>query len=197
MALLILTNDVGFQRLVPAYGVPDDFSLPAFKQEDILDISYSAVVPTGNILQPHSRLSLVGYSLTISIGPVGAPIAQQTSFTAADDNYTLRGSLSLNTAGVAALADGTTTIFECQLSLGSTAVHRTHQNVSINKSVNIASALVPIAGDTALGRVEGDRLYMRKQGRAGEGFVLTSLDGLKSCICYLDNDGQFKADPIS
>jgi hypothetical protein len=197
MSFLRLVNDLSSQRFVFGYNAPEDFTLPKLKQEDILYIAYQAVTPTSDLLAPHRLLNLSGYSLTISIGTAGDPLAQQATFTPSADNFTLTGSLSLNTSGIALLDDGASTILEAQLSLGSTAIHRTQQGVKIAKAINVAGALVAPAGDTALGRIEADRLFVRQRGDVGQGFILRSEDGTKEMICYLHNDGSFRTELIT
>jgi len=197
MALLALYNDVSLLDFVQGLRDPDPAVLPTLKQEDILHIEYQALKPTQNPLAPYSLVALTGYSLTISVGPVGAPVAQQSSFTLAADGYTLVGSLSLNTAGFSALTDGSSTLFEATLMQGSTAVMRTQRTLTVRKSVYVAAALVPIAGDTALGRFEADRLYLRKDGANGEAWLSRSADGTKSNILYTHDDGSFRIEPIT
>lgn len=197
MALLFLTNDVALLQFAEGFGQPDEVSLPTLKKGDIIDITYRAVTPSGNPLAPHALLDLSGYSLIVSIGTEDNPLAQQATFAASSDGFSLRGSLSLNTAGISALDDGAASTFEAQLTNGSTAIHSTQARVTIKGAVNSAGSLVPIAGDTALGRTEADRLFLRRAGRPGERFILTSEDGTKSGEVYWDNDGTFRAEALS
>src|SRR5690349_23282353 len=106
MALLPLWFDTVNKRLVVGPSSPDAFLLPTFYHEDEYSIAFAGLQPTGNLTNPfYSRLNLTGYTLTISMGTAGSGLAVAGGFTLSGDSLLLRGTLSLNTAGIAALAD--------------------------------------------------------------------------------------------
>ncbi len=197
MAVLPLWFDVVNRRLVVSATNPDPWLLPTLYQEDVYEIEFGALRPTGLPTNPYfSRVNLAGHSLAISIGSAATVHASATTWTPSSDSLLLSGSLSLNTAGIAALADGAQVIFEVKLT-SATGPIRSQSTVQVRKAVNVAGSLVPVAGDTALGFLEADRLYVRKEGRPGEGFILRSEDGTQMAYIQLTNTGTLEASPLS
>ncbi len=199
MGLLPINLDVARRKFIISANNEDEFLIGQVYQEDILQIEFNAYKPTGNVYGPnrYERVSLTGYALEICLAAsAGPPLATASTFTISADGYTLSGDFYLNTAGISALSDGAALIWETNLSLAGKP-HRAQQIVTYKKSACIASSLIPLPGDTALGTLSADRTYVRKQGRAGEGFVLMSADATKQIFCYCDNDGAFKADQIA
>ncbi len=196
MALLPLWFDVVNKRLVVSPSNPDPWFLPTLFNEDIHSIEFGALKPTGLPVNPYfTRITPTGYSLVISVGTSSSILAQQASFTPSSDALLLNGNLALNTAGINALADGATVFFEIKLT-DSAGPITFQQSVIVKKRVASSGTLVPIAGDSALGALQAERQYVRKQGLAGERQIFVSQDGLSAVEMWLANDKAFHIDPI-
>lgn len=199
MGLLPLHNDVARRIFVISANNEDEFLIGRLYQEDILQIEFDALKPTGNVFGPnrYEVLNLTGYALEICVALTpGTPLAVANTFTIDALGQKLTGDLNLNTVGISALGDRTQLILEVNLSLGGKP-HRTQQAVEYRKAACISGSLIPTPGDTALGSIAADRTYVRKAGRAGEGYTLMSPDGTKQCFCYMGDDGVFHADAIA
>jgi len=198
MALLDLYFEVLSKTLVFSETNPRTFRLPDLNEEDKITIQFRALKKIRESVAPFfERISLASYDLQISVGSANSILASASSWTISDSNTLLTGTLDLATAGISALADGTTKTFEIKLSSGGTEAWRGQFVVTIRKSVSIASSLNPVVNDTALGVNEADRTYMRKEGRAGEGWLVTSEDGLSRGLLYWHNDGSFRAEAVT
>ena len=194
MALLSLFFDVTSCKLVRGLHDASVFSLPEFHQEDTLTIEVTPVKRVGWIFPPFfGYVGIGGYSLYAAIGSAGTVLASQDEggFTKDVAYHTFTGSINLNTAGINALADGTEKTFELRLFDG-TNYYRCQSLCRIRKSVALAAALATTPSDVALGAKTADALYMRKKGKPGEGVELTSEDGTKSALIWLDNDGTIR-----
>lgn len=199
MALLDLYFDLQTKRLVFSETNGRTATLPELYREDSFTIGFRALKRVRIVGTPlFERVNLSSYSLTISVGSADTPLAQAgpSAWTVSDSGTLMTGTLSLNTAGINALADGTITLFEIKLSSGGEP-YRGQFNVTIRKSIATSGALVSVGTDVALGVAEADRTYARHVGRAGEAIILTSDDGLKQGILRWDNDGSFRAEPIT
>lgn len=182
-----------------AYGPGNatTLELPPLYQEDGVPIEFSAVKRLYETSPIFESIPLTGYALKISIGSAGNILATQETWSLNSAGTTLSGTLDLNTAGIAALGSPAQTVtFEIRLS-GSSGFFRGQFPVTIWKSVALVSSLNPVVTDTALGRLEAARTYMRKQGAPGEGFILVSADGNKQCFEYLHNDGSRQSTPLT
>lgn len=200
MGLLAFSFDTINRKLLPGSNSFDSFVLGTLYQEDILDLDIAALRPTGNLFAPFfERILLNGYDLRVSIGTPGVELAAVNSFALSDDGYRLLGQLNLNTTGINTLlatADASAT-FEVILSLGATVRHRTSQAIALKRSVYTAGSLVPPVSDSALGVLQADRTFARKEGRAGEGIILVSPDGTKKLFLYVDDDGVLQSPQIT
>ncbi len=197
---LLPINFVTNQRtLAFSESDPSQVNLPRFYQEESPLIGFKALRRLTQMQAPFmEKLLLTGYSLQISIGTAGTVHAAQNAWTISADNYELQGALNLNTSGIntaLAAANPSALTFEIRLFDG-TNYFRGAFPVLVYKSVALAAALVPPAGDTALGALEAKRIYMKKEGEPGEGFILTSADGLRQGLCYWHNDGSWRAEGI-
>jgi hypothetical protein len=166
--------------------------LPEVMQEDILSIEFMALKHISQTYPFFERINLAGMTLIISIGIAGTVHASQNVWAPNADNTILTGSINLKTAGIDALADGATLIFEILLS-----DFRGHFPVTYRKSVRLAASIVSVPGEIALTKTEAKRLYVEKEGAAGAGILLTSADGTKKGILYWDNDGSLRSEPIT
>lgn len=199
MGLLPITLDTARRKIVISPSNSDEFLLGNIYQEDILQIQFQAIKPTGNVIgsNRYEVLNLTGYALDICVAAVkGTPLAQATTFTISADGKTLEGDFNLNTAGINALADGASLYFEVNLSYASKPT-RAQQVVTYVKAACVSGSLVAVPTDTALGSLAADRTYVRKEGRAGEAIILTSADGTKKGILYWHDDNSFRAEPIT
>lgn len=199
MALLDLYFDVTSKQLAEGLNGPVGVSLPTLRQEEGVSIALNVIKRLPTKIPPlFQRVNLAGYSLEISVAETpGTVLASQSSWDVSDAaNGVLSGTLPLNTTGINNLSDNTQIYFEIRLYDGAYYYGKRFQT-RVEKAVSTAGSPQPIAGDTALGSLEASRVYMRKEGRAGEGFILKSADGSKTAICYLDNDGSFRCEPVS
>jgi hypothetical protein len=197
MALLNLYFDVSSKRLVFSESNPRSVELPPFFEEDKFEIAFRALRRVKDVGPTFfERVALAAYSLTISIGDDTTILASASSWTISDSNNLLTGTLDLATAGISALADNTSKTFEIKLSTGGFP-YRGQATCVIRKSVSTSGSLNPVVGDTAIGILETDRTYMRKEGRPGEGHMLVSEDGLSKGLLYWHNDGSFRAEAVT
>jgi hypothetical protein len=195
LPICFVTNDGG---LVYSRSNQTGFVIPPLYQEDGLPLEVSAVKRINHSPDvPFEVINLAGYALKISIGTANSILATQEAWTLSADGTSLSGTLDLNTAAINALADTYTSArFEIRLNNG-VSFFRGQFEVVIKKSVALAGAVNPVVSDTALGRLEAARTYMKKEGAPGEGFILTSADNLKKCFEYLHNDGGRRSEPLT
>lgn len=197
MALLDLYFELQNKRLVFSESNPRTFVLPDLYREDRFTINFRALKRVRSTSAPFfERVSLTSFALTIAIGTADTPLASASSWTASDNDTLLTGTLDLQTAGINALADGASSIFEIKLSIGGEP-YRGQFPVTIRKSVSTSGALNPVVNDTALGVLEADRTYLRKEMRAGEGILWQSADALQLAIEYLHNDGSHRFEAVT
>lgn len=197
MALLPINFDVVTGQLVFSQNNLRVFQLPPLLQEDNITIDFRAFKRVRETIPPFfETITLSGYQLVISLGEPATPIANASSWTLGDSNRLLTGRLDLATSGVDALDDGAQTRFEVRLFDG-TGYHSGQTVCTVKKKVATVGSLNPVVNDTALGKLEAARTYMKKEGAAGEGFILRSEDGLQRVLCYLHNDGSVRWEPIS
>jgi len=194
MALLNLFLDTQSKRLVFSETQPVPITLPDLNQEDSFTIDFRALKRIRQSTAPFfERIGLVGYDLLISVGTANSILASASSWTASDGNTLLSGRLDLNTAGIAALADGAQVIFECRLFDG--VGHYRSQNVcTIKKSVALAGGMQPVVNDIGLGVLEASRTYLRIQGNTG--FTMIDEDDGTEMIVTLKG-GSVMARPIT
>lgn len=196
MGLLALYFDVTSKVLRRGLQDEDVFLLPDLHQEDSPTIELNVIKRNSYdaLTQHFSRVSLSGYSLQISVGSAASVLASQNVFTLSGDGYTLSGAVGLNTAGINALADGTTQIFEIRLSDG-TNFYRLQTSCVIKKSVALAASLSVPATDTALGRIEAASTYIPSND--ARSFTMLSLpNGSKRFLVYFHDDGSFRTEEI-
>lgn len=194
VSLFLVTNE---KRFVVSVTNQAPYVLPALNTEDGIPIQLSALKRISTSpSNPFERISLQGFSLFVSVGTAGTVLASQNVWSISSDGYSLAGTVDLNTVGINALADGASVTFEARLSDGGPP-WRVQQTVTIKKSVALSTAIVTPVTEAALGVLQAQRTYMRKEGLPGEGYILTSADGLKQEFNYLHNDGSHRAELIS
>ena len=198
MALLNLFFELQTKRLVFSETNGRSIALPDLYREDSFSIDFRALQRIRTIGTPlFNRVNLSTYSLTISVGTAAdTPLAQASSWVVSDSGTLMTGTLNMSTAGINALADGTSALFEVKLSSG-TEAYRGQFTVIIRKSLATSGSIVSVVSDIALGVSEADRTYVRHEGRAGEAIILTSDDGLQKAILRVDNDGSCRFEPIT
>jgi len=200
MAVLSTFFELTNKQLAVSVQGPAGISLPTFAQEEIvtLDIGVIKQISTlGN--QQFEQINPAGWSLALSVGQVaGSILAQQLTFTVDPVTMKFVGTLDLNTAGITALTDRQTGVYlEFLLTDSLGSKYRKRFDAVVEKSIYLASSLNPVVSDTAIGRLEADRTYVKKQGAAGEGFILKSADGTKQIFVYCDDDGSLQSAPIT
>lgn len=208
MALLKLVAHRAAGTLVRSQSNPSAYSLPPLVQGDTISLQVSVVEdnPTAGIGRV-SYVNLGAYSLKVGIGsvPLGdgsvSPFALATAFTLNAEQNTFSGSLALNaTALTTWLGTASTKQAWLEIELYDTASAEYETvyggTVTIRAQLLAVGSTVTLPGDTALGSSEAAATYVRKYGEAGGSIILTSPDGTKQVMLYVDDDGSFHADPI-
>lgn len=196
MALLDLYWNLTENNLVRGLLDTTPFSLPTLVQENSPTLRWNLLKRVSWYIgeSQFSRIAFSGYALNVSVGSANNPLAAQSSWTPTGDGYTVEAALNLNTAGINALtADPSQQTFEARLSDGSN-FYSLSIKCSIVKAVTLASSLVPVAGDTALGKAEANLLYVKKQGIL-ELVINDSSTGIPHMIRVVD--GSLLCDPIT
>jgi hypothetical protein len=194
MALLNLFLDTQSKRLVFSETQPVPISLPDLNQEDSFTIDFRALKRIRQGVAPFfERIGLVGYDLLISVGTANSILASASSWTASDGNTLLSGRLDLNTAGIAALADGAQVIFECRLFDG-VGYYRSQNVCTVKKSVALVGGMQPVVNDQALGKLEASRTYLPVQGVTAF-TMIDQVDGTEMIVRL--SGGSLLAEPIT
>jgi hypothetical protein len=208
MALLKLVVNRAAGTLVRSQSNPASFVIPPLVQGDTLSLEVSVVEdnPTAGIGRV-SYVSLGGYSLKIGIGaePKGdgsiTPFALETSFTLNTEQIAFTGTLALTATalttwlGTSASKQGW---LEVELYDTSASRYETVYGgpVQIRAQLLAVGSTVALPTDYALGAAQAAATYVRKVGAAGESIILTSANGTKQVLLYVDDDGSFHADPL-
>lgn len=185
------------QLSLSAFG-PLGFQLPTLRQEDTMSLEISILRQVSTILAPLFEVqNISAYSLRVSVGTITAGVATiivtTTAFTPSADGKSLLGTLDLKVAGISSLADNAEVFFEIIATINSTDYGKRFPT-RVEKGVYTSGSLVAPAGDTALGRAEADRRYVKLEGTVG--FVMYSVGGSKMFV-QLNDDGTFTASPIT
>lgn len=199
MPQLDLFLELQSKKLAAGLNMPLGMLLPIFRQEDQVELSISAMKRVSEIYSPQYELqNLTAWAAQVTIGQAASALAAQNTFTLDASATKLQGTLDLNTAGINALTNLQQGIyFELILYNANGSPYGKRFDCRIEKAIYTTGTLVDPPGDVALGELKADRRYMRKEGRAGEGFLLTSNDGTKKGFCYWHDDGSFRAEAIS
>jgi hypothetical protein len=199
-ALLPLNFVVNTKQLAFTETNPQVFKIPTLFQEDNLLIHFKAlkqisILGDGRGAGFLEKLPLAGYGLQICVGSAGSIKANVNTFDVID-NYTVQGFLNLATSDINNALAGANEVqltFEIILKLGGLP-YRGAYPVLLKKSVALAGALVPPPGDTALGALDAERLYVPQNDSTG--FTMRNKAGTKRAFVYLDDDGMLRADPL-
>lgn len=197
MANLILYFEMLSKQLATSEQGQLGFQLPTFGQEDTLDLEISLMRRVNEIRQPLYEVeNVAGWSLRVSVGSVlGTADATTITFNPDATGKKLLGQLALNTAGLNALADQSRIYFEIIASKG-TSKYRKRFETLWEKAIYTSGSLVAPAGDTALGLIDANNRFVKREGAAGEGFILTSPAGQRAYV-YLRDDKSLAIDPIT
>lgn len=196
MALLDLFWNLTENQLARGITDPAEFQLPLLVQENSPVLSVQLLKRSSYFWgeAPFARIPVSGYALNVSVGSANNPLAAQATWTTSADGYSLEAALPLNTSGINALTgDPSEQRFEMRLSDG-TNFYSLSKTILIRKAVTLASSMVPVAGDTALGKAEAALRYVPKQGLI-ELVMNDASTGVPHLIRIVD--GVLLADPIS
>jgi hypothetical protein len=182
--------------------------LRQFGQADSIQwtITFVSVNPDAGYAAPYSALSATGLALKVAIGSPGqTPLCEEDSWAYGAPNgpNEVVGVLNLDTQ---AMRDQFTDPqvqyiepwLEFQLQDADGVITPIHQQIFIFRQL-LAPGTPPAPGPNQVfyDSSETDALYVKRIGKAGEGFFLQSADGTKSVFVYLDNDGSFHTDPAT
>lgn len=175
---------------------PTGLQLPPFGQEEIIPLCIGVIRRISEFDAPlFESVQIAGWTLRASIGPVGTAHVTQNTFNVVQNRF--EGTLNLNVAAINALTDQQQGIYLDLLFNSGSEPYRRRFDVRIEKAVWLAGALVAPAGDLALGVLEADRKYVKKEMAAGESILWKSADSTKLAIQYLHDDGSPRMEPIA
>lgn len=201
MALLRLYFETISKTLAGGLNLPLGMQLPALRQEEALSLNISVITQISQFTAPLYELkNLAGCSCRVSIGTAASVLASATpgDFTVDSTGTAFSGTLQMNTSGINALTDRQAGVyFEILITEASGATYGRRFPVAIEKAIYTSGTTVAPAGDVALGKLEAGRLYVKKEGAAGEGFILVSPDGTRRGLVYWGDDNALHAEPIT
>jgi len=201
MASLNLFLETITKSLAGGLNMPLGLQLPALRQEESLSLAISVITQISQFTAPLYELkTLTGCSCRVNIGTAGASIAEANpaAFSIDVTGTKFIGTLALNTAGITALTDRQSGVyFEILVTEASGATYGRRFPVFIEKAIYLAGSLSTPAGDTALGKLEAARTFVKYEGDAGAQIILKSADGTKRAVLYVDDDGSVRFEPIS
>lgn len=175
---------------------PTGLQLPPFGQEEVVPLSIGVIRRISEFEAPlFESVQIAAWSLRASIGPVGTALVTQNAFTVVQNRF--EGTLNLNAAAINALTDQQQGIYLDLLFNSGSEPYRGRFDLRIQKAVWLTGTLVAPAGDLALGVLEAERKFLKKEVDAGDSIIFKSADGTKRGIIYLDNDGSFRMEPIA
>lgn len=198
---LNLFVDLTNRRLVTSLTDSSQFSLPQFWQEDKVAMTLTIMrASVGNPyapfakITPHSGLSMVCKIVTL----LGVVLASGTSsYDSATDTLAL--TLDLNTANMVTAMSGQTTIspvIEFELDDGTNKLTAFQTTIQVLKEYITSASVSPNPLETFLTEAQSNGRFVRKLGQPGEAITLTSPDGSKQVVLYVDDAGAFHADAI-
>lgn len=143
-----------------------------------------------------SVLSPSSLGLKVGIGTRGGtPAVLQTTWTPSG-NY-LTGTLDCATAAFSsAVSAGTRLYFEVEVSESGQPNTVYQVEATTRDQVCPTSATTPAPAEEFYTKTEANNTFAKKVGAAGDAITLTSADGTKQVILYVDNDGTFHADAV-
>lgn len=189
MQILPLTLEITTKTLVFSHTDATPYVIPILNTEDGLDVRLQLVRRINLYSRPSQlfqRQNVSGGSFRVALGTAANELAAGNITVLSADGYEIQGVVSIATAGIAALADLAETTLEIKGYNGTSYIHAGFP-VRIRKSVSVAGALVAPPGDTALGSLEANRIYVRKDGAAGDSIILTSPLGKQIRLACVDD----------
>ena len=132
--------------------------------------------------------------LKVGIGPLGGtPDVLQTSWTASGSFLT--GTLDCSTSDFNTAVNASETLhFEIEASESGQYSTVYQVQATYRKQVVPTSATTPTPAESFRTKADSDNTYVKKVGLAGESITLTSADGTRRVVLWVDNDGGFHAD---
>lgn len=195
-----------------ALVVSDRSTQPAprigFTQGDTVTLVITLLEPnsSGGISSPYTKVSASGLTLRVGIGTITpatgstAPSIYQNSFTVDTTANTFTGTLYITPATVASLLGTNKTgegDFEIEVSeSGNYSTVFSGAVTLYGELIEAAGAEPSTPGDTYMTAAECLATFVRKIGEPGAGYTLTSADGTKQCVVYLDNNGAVHQDVV-
>lgn len=195
-----------------ALVVSDRSTQPAprlgFTQGDTVTLVITLLEPnaSGGISSPYSKVSVSGLTVRLGIGTPSAstgssaPSIYQNSFTADTTANTLTGTLYVTPSAVQTLLGSNVTgESTLEIEIAESGNYFTAYSGPVTlyaELIEAAGATPSTPGDTYMTTGESIATFVRKSGAAGESITLTSPDGTKQVILYIDNTGTFHADVV-
>jgi hypothetical protein len=181
-------------------------SFPSFCHQDNLRLILHplSLEPSNTPAQgPFSEEATSGWSVVAKVfTSAGVEIAAQSSWTS--DGNTLVGTIDCNTGAMTTAIGVATSIsgyieFELQDSSGYKITIGGHQfgAVTIYRELITSGTPANLASETYLTESASRSQFVPKVGSAGEGFYLTSADGLTTLYVYAGDDGELKATSVT
>ncbi len=208
MALLKLFVDVSRKSFVLSDVNASDFQLPRLVQGDTYSVEITFVEPAPSLgIGRVTKVDCGSYSMRVGIGvtPIAStsvsPVVLQTVWTWDSAALKFTGTLALNTAdlntamGAVSSKDLT---FEIELKVVASGFYETmfQGPVTILAELIEDVALVPVAGDSALGRAEANATFVKKRGLPGETFSMVNAEATWEIIFRVDENGTLRTETM-
>lgn len=206
MNTLTLYLDTTANRLVisPTLGTPA--TLPVFYQGDVIPVVLYLIEanPTGGLASPYSYVDDANVSVKLGLvtpSPTSATVHASVTLTydgtAANPRWT--GTLTLGSAVTTLLGSSTskTSSLEIEVSDSATGAISTELQNTVTVYADGLKAGTPPADpapDRYLTQAETSATFAKRAGLPGEAISLTSPDGTKTVILYVDNAGVLHTD---
>jgi hypothetical protein len=207
--LIKLTSfvDITEGRFVTGVLSREPVQLRQFGQEDKIQwsITFVEVNPDQGYSRPYTVLPVTGLALKVGIGFLAqTPLCEQDTWTydATASPQVVRGVLDLDTDAMRnAFQPGVDLIepyLEFQLTDADGKITPIHQIVQIFRELILdGSPSADQPNQTFYDASEMDALYVKRVGKAGEGFFMKSADGTQNVFVYLGDDGSMHYDPVN
>lgn len=181
---------------------------PAFVQGDTVALVVQLLLPnpTGGTSAPYSVIPVSGLTLRVGIGTPtaatgsGAPGIFQNAFTLDSTLNTFNGTLVITPATVATELGAATEAnrtFEIEVAEGGNYTTVYQEPVTLKAELIEGAATPPPPADAYMTQNETLATFVKRDGGAGEGFYLTSANGLHRAFVYLADDGTFQVAPVT
>ncbi len=199
---LDMTIDVSRKLRVESQFSGREIAVPPFYQEDKVPLRWKFLDPnpSGGFANQYSVLSLTDSVLRVAIGRPGeTPLAVQSGWSLEENDTVLTGILDLNTSEMQTELGNTkgtlSLTLEAELKQGE-AVYTYSSPISLRREVLLSSASAPSPATEYYDKDQADSLFIKSQLPAGRGITFQSLNGTHKTVVYIDDSGNFRADPI-